>query len=178
MAYAVAVDRALLLWINGLRTPALDGVLGFLGDWGMYAFPLAMLLALRGGKAQGRNVRDGWLVFFLAPALSETIVKPLIARPRPTTVDGLRQLLHVLGRPPPPTSFAFPSGTAVACFASATFVWACWGRGPGIAAMFLAVIISVARVYAGIHWPSDIAAGAVFGAAVAIAMWRYYRWID
>jgi undecaprenyl-diphosphatase len=172
------VDRAILLWLNGMRPSALDGVLGFLGNWGMYAFPLAMLLALRGGKAQARNVRDGWLTFLLSSTISELVIKPLIARPRPTADNEVKHLLHVLGTAPPASSFAFPSGTAVACYAASTFIWACWGRGPGITAMFLATVISFSRVYAGIHWPSDVAAGGVLGAAMAIAFWRFYRWAE
>ncbi|MBZ0116823.1 MAG: phosphatase PAP2 family protein [Sandaracinaceae bacterium] len=172
------MDRAVLLWLNGLRSPAIDPLLTFLSEWGYFAFPLVMLISLLRGRDQARSIRDGWLTWFFAPFVSETILKPLIARPRPTAGAELRGLLHVLGRVPPANSFAFPSGTAVACFAGAVFIQLRWGSRYGVPAMIFATMVSLSRVIAGIHWPSDVLAGAVLGAAFGIALSRLGRWID
>lgn len=164
------MDEALLLALNGLRAPWLDVLVGPLADWGLWAFPLLMLLApFRQGWRAAPSIRDGWLTFFVAMTLVETIIKPIVARPRPTADAHLRALLHVLGRVPPPTSLAFPSGTAACAFAGATWIALRWGWRPGAPALALAALVSLSRIYGGIHWPTDILAGALIGAACAFA---------
>lgn len=167
------MDERLLLTLNGLRTPWLDAIAAPLSSYGLYLFPLLMLVALaRGGWSQAPSIRDGWLTWFLATFVSETILKPIIGWPRPTGDATLRAALQVLGRVPPPTSLGFPSGTATACFAGATWILLRWGWRPGIAALLLALLVSLSRVYVGVHWPSDIAGGVLVGVLVAILLDR------
>lgn len=162
------MDEALLLALNGLRAPWLDTVASPLAEWGLYAFPLLMLLALvRDGWKAAPSIRDGWLTWFVALTIAETIIKPIVRRPRPTADAHLRELLHVLGRVPPPSSLAFPSGTAACAFAGATWIALRWGWRPGAPALALAALVSLSRIYGGIHWPTDILAGALIGAACA-----------
>lgn len=162
------MDEGLLLAINGLRAPWLDAVMRPLSDWGIYAFPLLMLFSLVRSSTHARSIRDGWLSWFLAIFVAEQILKPLIARPRPTAGERLRELLEVIGSVPPPSSLAFPSGTSTAAFAGATWIWIRWGWRPGAPAVVLATLVGLSRVYAGIHWPTDILGGAVLGAACAV----------
>ena len=76
---------------------------------------------------------------------------------------------------PPPTSMAFPSGTAAAVFGAATFVALAWGWKVGVPALVFAAIVSFTRVYAGIHWPSDMVGGAAVGALSALGIWLVAR---
>jgi len=171
------MDESLLLAINGMRSPALDPVAGFVGEWGLFAFLIA-LVVLGGWRRSPRDLasmRDGWLAFFVALFASDTVIKPLIARPRPTAVAALASQLHVLGRVPPPTSTSFPSGTAAACAACAAWIWMRFGPRAGIVAALYAALVSVSRVYIGVHWPSDLVAGAVVGIAVAMGIDRLDR---
>lgn len=64
---------------------------------------------------------------------------------------------------------AFPSGHAAIFFALAVAAWFInrkWGYWLGV----LALVNGVARVIAGVHWPSDILAGAVVGIISALAV--------
>lgn len=171
------MDEALLLAVNGLRTPALDGVIAFAGDWGYCAYPLALLaiLAWRRRPAAA-DVRDGMLAFLLALFVTETILKPLIGRPRPTAIPALLEQLHVLGSVPSPRSLSMPSGTAASCAAGAAWIALRFGGRAGAVAIVFALFVGFARLYAGVHWPSDVAVGFVVGAALALGVDRFSRW--
>jgi undecaprenyl-diphosphatase len=59
-------------------------------------------------------------------------------------------------------SFSFPSGHATFYFSLATVAW--YESKPMSAALFAAALLmGIARVAAGLHWPSDILAGAIIG---------------
>ena len=61
-----------------------------------------------------------------------------------------------------PATYAFPSGHAALAFAAAVLLhFFC-----GVAARFVyipAFIVAVSRIFVGVHYPSDVAAGALFG---------------
>jgi undecaprenyl-diphosphatase len=173
-------ETSLLLLVNDLRAPWLDPLVRFLTDWGLYAFPLALLgtLAIRRTRDDARTLRDGWLTFLLSLFVSESVLKPLIARPRPTAVEALRAQLEVLGSVPPAASTGMPSGTATACMAGAT--WIALRHGPrwGAAAVALALLLSTTRLYVGVHYPSDLVVGWIVGALTALGVDRLARRLD
>ena len=79
----------------------------------------------------------------------------------------------------PPNLNSFPSGHALMLFAFAG-VFYYIGHHPNWARFLLliAVIVVVARVVAGVHYPSDVLAGAVLGLIVAkIVSWQS-QWLD
>lgn len=171
------MDQALLLWLNGLRSSALDGPLGFLGSWGYLGFPLllAVPVLLDRRREVLRVVLDGWLSFLLGLFVVETVIKPLIGRTRPSAASALEGTLHVLG--PASSSPSFPSGTATACAAAVAWL-ALRHRTERVGKVLLAVAIplglvtSLARIYGGAHWPSDVLVGWLFGALTA---WSIHR---
>ena len=63
------------------------------------------------------------------------------------------------------------------CLATAGYVWLAWGPRVGAPAVAFAALVSLSRVYAGVHWPSDIAAAALFGAGLAWCVRRLSRWV-
>lgn len=90
-------------------------------------------------------------------------LKPLIARMRPFTVNTDFVLLI-----PKPMDFGFPSGHTMSSFAGA-FVIFLYHKKWGIAALLLAALIALSRLYLYVHYPTDILAGILFG--VALAFW-------
>ncbi len=71
-----------------------------------------------------------------------------------------------------PSEHSFPSSHAASSFASAT---AMAGLAPSRAGFFygLAVLISIGRPYLGMHYPSDVLAGALFGTLVGCVAKRF-----
>jgi undecaprenyl-diphosphatase len=68
-----------------------------------------------------------------------------------------------------PQDYAFPSGHAAMAFGLAVTVWR-HNRRMGTVFVAIALLISFARVWAHVHWPIDIAGGAVVGTLVAVAI--------
>jgi undecaprenyl-diphosphatase len=173
------MDQALFRVIHGLRPSRLDGTMEFLSEWGFW-FPMLVFvgaLLYKRDKKTGAIARDGLLAWLLAVPVCESWIKPLIKRTRPPHVPELRAIVHVLGDVPRRTSYSFPSGTAGIVFAGATIIWLAWGRRAGIAAMVTATLVSLSRVYVGVHFPGDIAGGALVGAGVGYGVWRFSKWV-
>jgi undecaprenyl-diphosphatase len=87
-------------------------------------------------------------------------IKLIFKRPRPQ-LEGLPPLGGA------PSSLSFPSAHATASFASATVVTRI---APELApAVFgLATLMALTRPYLGMHYPSDIVAGAGLGAVLGL----------
>lgn len=86
-------------------------------------------------------------------------------RLRPSNFAFADPLEHVYG------STSFPSGHSTTAFAIAFAVliatWSSSRRWVGLVALGYAAMIGVSRVYVGVHYPTDIAAGAALGLVVA-----------
>ncbi len=106
---------------------------------------------------------QGFAVF--APAILSCfvftqILKEIIARPRPfMSLPGVHLLVNIDG-------FAFPSAHAAFFFALGLAMFYL-DKAFGKRILVIAVVISVARVVAGVHYPLDILGGAVLGLLVA-----------
>ena len=82
-------------------------------------------------------------------------IKLLVKRPRPV-LDGLPPLGGA------PSSLSFPSAHATASFAAATAM-SRFAPELKLALFGAAATMAVTRPYLGMHYPSDVAAGAVLG---------------
>jgi len=174
------MDEAILLAINGLRVPWLDPLMSFLGSWGYVFLPLILAhwVAYARTRAALRDMLDGWLALLLSLFWVESLFKPLVGRPRPSSVEALEGTLHVLGHAS--SSPSFPSGTATACAAVVAWIFLRHRQGNVDRAvlalsMLFGVVVSLSRLYAGAHWPSDIAVGWVCGFATSYVIDRATR---
>ena len=91
------------------------------------------------------------------------IIKPLVGRVRPFAVNTAVQLLMEA-----PLDASFPSGHTAVSFA-AVFALKTAGSPLWKPALAVAVVIAFSRLYLYAHWPSDVLAGALLGAAVGWA---------
>jgi len=64
---------------------------------------------------------------------------------------------------------SFPSGHASRAFALAAFVGLRFRWRAGSAASAFAILVGLSRIYLGVHWPSDVLAGALLGVGLALA---------
>jgi undecaprenyl-diphosphatase len=94
------------------------------------------------------------------------LISELVDRARPFVADPHGVHLFSAHAADP----GFPSDHATAAFAIAVAILL-RKRGWGIAALVLATVLSVGRVALGVHYPSDVLAGAALGSAAALALW-------
>ena len=96
-------------------------------------------------------------------ALLVMLLKDVFDRARPPVADpGLDPVGLV------PASASFPSGHATSAFAAAVAVALIYPR-LGRPLLVLAAVVAVSRVYLGVHYVLDVAAGALLGIAIGIA---------
>lgn len=156
-------DHRIFIWCNGLRAhPALDRLLRVCTCIGSASFTviLTLTIALFAAKPYAAY---GWKSF-AALAVSHLLavcIKRRLRRMRP--YDALPQAKI---KSPPLRDYSFPSGHTTAAFATAlpllfAFPWVTYVALP------FACLVGLSRVYLGVHYPSDCAAGALLGIAVA-----------
>lgn len=176
------IDRSVLLWINGLNSVFLDNLMWWVsGKFTWWPFYLLLILAVfyfKGWKT------GGWLILMvvIAIALSDQssvhLFKNPIQRLRPSHNPELEGMLHFVngyrgGK------FGFISSHASNSFAVAVLISriirVSWFRG---ILFFWAGLVSISRVYLGVHYPSDILAGAIWGALIALSLaWVFNKYI-
>ena len=92
-------------------------------------------------------------------------IKKLVRRPRPFLTD--LRLVPVYR----PTEYSFPSGHTSSSFSAVTALSRAYPRWYVIAPSFLwAASVGYSRMYLGVHYPTDVTAGAVLGAGTSFAM--------
>lgn len=87
-------------------------------------------------------------------------LKYVVRRQRPA-LSGLPALSSTV------TSLSFPSAHSTTSFAAARMLTRGGGSLPRVPVYALAKAMAVSRIYVGVHYPTDIAAGAALGTAVA-----------
>ena len=167
-----ALDEAVYHAVADTRSPRLDQLLVGISTaanqsrlWLATAAVVAAVGGARGRRAAGQGV----LAVAFTSAVTNLVLKTLAARQRPSRSDDLPTPDSRRVRRPVSTSF--PSGHAASAFAFASVM----GRAlPVLWAPLHAAAIAVAfsRVHTGVHYPSDVAIGAVVGDACAAVVRR------
>jgi undecaprenyl-diphosphatase len=90
-------------------------------------------------------------------------------RPRPFLALHIPHLLTE-------TSYSFPSGHTIFLFALATGIWFV-NKKQSYVLFVLALLVGLARVAAGVHYPSDIAGGIILGVLTAVLVVRLIAYV-
>ncbi|MEU1493355.1 bifunctional phosphatase PAP2/diacylglycerol kinase family protein [Streptomyces sp. NPDC005775] len=123
-------------------------------------------IAAFGGSARARRAAlRGIASLAVASAAINTVGKSAVRRERPIldAVPVIRQLKRQ------PVTTSFPSGHAASAAAFATGV-ALESKGWGAVVAPVALSVAASRVYTGVHYPSDVLAGAALGVGAAFAL--------
>ncbi|MGI4833350.1 MAG: phosphatase PAP2 family protein [Janthinobacterium lividum] len=147
-------DEPALRWLHRCATPPLDGLALQLTTWGNTVPMIAAgVLTTAALASAGRRRAAGLFALGVGGSMLLTqVIKHVATRPRPALWLSLR----------PEYTFSFPSGHAMdtAALAAALFfaVPPRW-RGWWAVAPLFALGVGWARLYLGVHYPSDVLAG-------------------
>jgi len=164
-------DRAISRAISRLSPSPLDDAMKALSQAANHSglwFAVALALAARRGASRKAALR-GVASIAGASFTANAVMKPLLPRRRPAAAE-LRAYQTLTN---PPTSSSFPSGHAASAAAFATAL-ALESPRLGAAVAPLAAAVAYSRVHVGVHWASDVAAGAMVGATAAVATRRWW----
>lgn len=102
------------------------------------------------------------------------IVKPFIARPRPLNNPDLQGLVMTVNYYKANGYSFFSSHTANAFVISIFFCLLVRDRVFSFVMISWSLIVSLTRPYLGVHYPSDVFVGMIFGSSVAILIYFLY----
>lgn len=175
----LANDRLVLSWFNGSNSVFLDGWMSALtsGFTWLALYASLFYLVVKNNETMGQImlvVGCALACVGLADIMADVIVKPLVERWRPSNdpifkydvsvVDGYRG-----------TSYGFFSAHAANTFSLALFF--CMlvrSRVLSVALVLWSFVNSYTRMYLGLHYPSDIVCGLLWGSVCAIGVYYFY----
>jgi undecaprenyl-diphosphatase len=170
--FLYALDLAVFHFINGtLATRVGDFLWPIITDYDKQWFlriPLVAIwlwLIIKGGS-RGRTVALMLIpLIAISDQFTSSFVKPLVGRLRPCQAFSPDQIHLIVGC----GGLSFPSSHAVNNFGVATVFsqyypkWRVWFYA-------WATVIAISRVAVGVHYPSDVIAGAVIGTSIALLL--------
>ena len=174
------IDRALLLGINGSDSLYLDRLVRTLTN-GLTWIPLYLSLFYMVMKNNDNFRRlllvlgGAGLCILLAGTVDDVIVKPLVARWRPTHDPQIGILVDIVdgyrgGK------YGFFSAHASNTMSIATFFcWLARSRRLSIALVIWSLVNCWTRMYLGVHFPGDILVGLIWGITVGTGVYFLYR---
>ncbi len=186
----MGIDRAIVDWVIAHRRGWLKPVFRFVTDFGVtpgvfLALAVAIIIGVVRSARTGQRMRvhlvaslarvNAVLVGSLLSGLIVTSLKVFFARARPP----LESRWAIAG------GYAMPSGHASKGAVLAILLCSLWTLGGndslgddlkehryvriGLASLF-AFLVGVSRVVLAVHWPTDVIAGWVVGAAIAMSV--------
>lgn len=167
-----ALEEALFRAVNAGAGPVLDAVAVTLSaKWfGVLtgAAVVLVILTTTAGRRRLALLAAFALAFALSDAVGSQVLRPLLGRMRPcyALAPGTFRWLAPAG-----DVGSLPSLHAANFFAMALVAWAA-SRRAGIVALGVAAGVALSRIYVGVHWPTDVLAGAAWGSLCAwVALW-------
>ena len=166
-----SLDLSIFNWFYGFAGQGVwsDRLIVFIAERLIYALLLwfVYLVARAAWREEWRSVQT-----YCRAVISALVARFVVAEairffyhhPRPFVALGLHSLFNE-------TSYSFPSGHAIFLFALSTGVYMA-NKRQGRIFYFASFIICLARIAAGVHYPSDILGGMILGILTAYCVER------
>ena len=172
------LDTSLTLAINSCHSPFFDNFFYiYTQTWTWLPLLLVMLVWMwrKWGVRSLYVVLGIALCILLADQISSSLLKPLVARLRPTHNPEIADLIHTVGGYRGGL-YGFVSSHAANAFAFAVFTsLVIRNRYYALGITIWALLTAYSRVYLGVHYVGDVVCGAVLGVLVALLVYSIFR---
>jgi len=163
------MDDRIMIDLSEHRTPEKTDFFMFLSRYNNFVNVAVPTGVFAGGViANDKGTRQNAMYIASSSAVNlllTTVIKKIVRRPRPFLGRvKINAVYH-------PGSTSFPSGHASSSFTTATALSQVYNKWYVIAPAYLwAGSVSYSRMYLGVHYPTDVTAGAVLGTSTALSM--------
>ncbi|MBU3658399.1 MAG: phosphatase PAP2 family protein [Flavobacteriales bacterium] len=169
-----SIDRAIVLFINGLHTPLLDEIMWFIsGKFSLLPLYLLLLFLLKRAyswKEFGIILAGLLVVILITDQTSVHLFKNLFERYRPSHNEHIKDLLHFYEIKPGEFytggKYGFVSSHSANFFGLLSFIYPFFKKEKPIIfsiLLVLGILVCVSRMYLGVHYFSDVTVGASLG---------------
>ena len=176
-----SIDRAIVLFVNGLHTPLLDEIMWFLsGRFSLIPLYLLLLFLLKNQNSWKNTfiILCGLtLSILLADQISVHLFKNGFERYRPSHNEELKQLLHFYEVKPGEFytggKYGFVSSHAANFFVMIAFIYPFYKEKKNLilaGLILIGILIAISRIYLGVHYFSDVLIGAALGILVGFSI--------
>jgi undecaprenyl-diphosphatase len=176
-----SIDRAIVLFVNGLHTPLLDEIMWFLsGRFSLIPLYLLLLILLKNQNSWKNTfiILSGLtLSILLADQISVHLFKNGFERYRPSHNEELKHLLYFYEVKPGDFytggKYGFVSSHAANFFALIAFIYPFYKEKKNwiLAGLILVgILVAISRIYLGVHYFSDVLIGAALGILVGFSI--------
>ena len=165
-----SLDGQLALWINSNASPSVTPLMDWASLYGReYVWIGLVGVMLIFGKRNTKLLAVELAALFVVGIITGELLKAVAMRERPfQTISAI-----VVRGLPPEYDSSFPSGHALIVSIGAVFALLKFkpGKKSRVVALLLtleALIVSYSRIYVGLHYPLDVAAGWALGSAIVL----------
>lgn len=162
-------DDQVLINLAESRTPEKTGFFLFISnhnDWVNVGVPVGLLAG--GIIGNDKQMRQNALYIASSSAvnvLATMLIKKLVKRPRPFIANVKIRAVYQ------PSHYSFPSGHTSTAFTTATALSQAYPKWYVVVPSYLwAGSVGFSRLYLGVHYPTDVAAGAALGTGTAFSL--------
>jgi undecaprenyl-diphosphatase len=136
-----------------------------LGGTQIFWIVICVFLYVFGGN-KGKIVAILCLIGLLVGYFITEGLKHIIERPRPFDLIHANVLTNING-------FSFPSGHSVSAFIGSTIIGIKYGIFFPLT--IFASVVGFSRIYLGVHYPSDVIAGALIGIIISLVILKFEK---
>ena len=172
----IHLDKELLVFLNGLGSERFDG-LWLIITKQVYWTPLFLVIFYLLQKKLGWK-NFGYYVVFTAVLIllcdqTANLFKNSFQRLRPCNDDEIKGIIRIVKSS---SSFSFFSGHATNSMATAVFTYMILKKyyKHSYLLFLFPLIFAYSRIYLGLHFPTDILTGYVFGATFGFICYKLY----